>query len=406
MIRRGTRTDRWTLHAPGERAGRLLLALALALLPQVLPAATAAEPTPHAAPPPPAATLPPAPIVLAEVTAPPQGNVARRERFIDLLTQAGAAQALLVEQPVREATARDRNVFTLLPGREDPEHMLVVAAHTDTQREGTGAVDNWSGAVMLVALYGHFLAHPPRHTLLFIGFASEEHQGQGSQQFVRDLAPATRASIRAMVNLECLGVETPCTWANRSADALESHCQATGRDCGIAVRRQALFGYRSDAHSFDAAGIPAVTVHSLSPNTIGLINGPRDLPDRIDRTRYDEAWALLVTYLARLDAQSEALPAADSERTWSGVPTTLFENSTNLSGADGVCITALTEASPERQAGIRSGDILTHIAGVPVRSRQDLLPVLLTLQAGTPVPIALSRRVDRSLQAVQVQLCY
>jgi Zn-dependent M28 family amino/carboxypeptidase len=79
-----------------------------------------------------------------------------------------------------------------------------------------GAVDDWSGAVLLPSLYQSLDSKPRRHRFVFVGFAGEEAGLHGSGAYVNKLTSDERSSLRAMVNLECLGLSPPKAWASRA----------------------------------------------------------------------------------------------------------------------------------------------------------------------------------------------
>ncbi len=344
------------------------------------------------------------PLLLREVLAPPRGNAARRQRYIELLVQAGASRQELVEQPVHTQEPDSRNVIATLPGLDPIAGILVLAAHTDSMGGGDGAVDDWSGAVMLASLYQVLRQQELRHTILFAAFASEEHGCQGSAQFVRGLHRDTRAELQAMVNLECLGVGRPRTWTNRSADSLEVLCRMAGKRTGLAVKRQVLFGYKSDAQSFAHAGIPSITIHSLGPKDLGCINGPADTVDRISLYRFARTFQLLTAFLERLDQHVGPFSNHDRERHWQPAPQTLLRQAVDAGNGRGVRLNWL--GSPERAAGLQLGDVLTGVAGVPVRCRGDLAPVLLTLRRGSAVDVQVCRRESGRAWTLSVSVAY
>lgn len=346
------------------------------------------------------------PQVLEEVAKPPQGNTARRERFIELLKQAGARPEEIVRTPIAGIADGEMNVVTRLAGTDAGAGAIVLGAHTDSVGEGEGAVDNWSGSVMLVALYKYCRTREFRHELIFAAFASEEHGGQGSEQFVKELCRGGAGAMpRAMVNLECLGVGLPRTWCNRSADALEDALARAGRELKIPVRRQALFGYTADSFSFDRAGVAAATVHSLSPAKLACINGPRDTTALLDRRNYRLAYVLLRRALALLDEQGAEVAKTDKERTLEPLPLTLHWHSGDLPGG-GVEVRALPPLGPERQAGLREGDVISSVDGTPVRNRDDLHSVLLSLHRGLTVPVWVKRKSGDGEQEIRVDVAY
>jgi len=58
----------------------------------------------------------------------------------------------------------------------------------------------------------------------------------------------------------------------------------------------------------------------------------------------------------------------------------------------GVIITGVLQNGPAAQAGIRPGDVITHVAGKPVRDVSELLAQVAALKPGTPAKLSLQRQ--------------
>lgn len=58
----------------------------------------------------------------------------------------------------------------------------------------------------------------------------------------------------------------------------------------------------------------------------------------------------------------------------------------------GVIITGVLQNGPAAQAGIRPGDVITHVAGKPVRDVSELLALVAALKPGTPAKFGLQRQ--------------
>jgi hypothetical protein len=108
----------------------------------------------------------------------------------------------------------DPNVICTLPGQE--AGTIIVGAHYDAVDRGSGAVDDWSGTALLPSLYESLEKQGRRHRIVFVGFSAEERGLVGSGAYVKRLSKDERASIEAMVSLECLGVGLPSVWAHRA----------------------------------------------------------------------------------------------------------------------------------------------------------------------------------------------
>jgi Zn-dependent M28 family amino/carboxypeptidase len=125
---------------------------------------------------------------------------------------AGFAQPFSVVGPdgvTREAA----NLVGQIRGSEDPNTYIVITAHYDHLgvRDGqiyNGADDNASGTAALLEIARHFVANPPRHTIVFAALDAEERGMEsglaGARHFVAN-PPVPIARIAMNVNLDMVG---------------------------------------------------------------------------------------------------------------------------------------------------------------------------------------------------------
>ena len=229
----------------------------------------------------------------------PLSNAERGQRIRAMLEASGCAAS---ERDV--ASSRDPNIVCTLPGRTDSA--IVIGAHYDRVDAGDGVADNWSGTNLLPALYQSLAVRPRTHTFVFVAFADEERGLVGSRSFVRDLGGM---SVRAMVNLDSLGLGETKVEINRSSDEMICNLLRASRGA-----RSALGGMNvdrvgtSDFESFARAGIPVISLHSLTSETFPILHTDRDRLEALDLDAYYGTYRLLAVYLTLLD---QALLARD-----------------------------------------------------------------------------------------------
>jgi peptidase M28-like protein len=124
-------------------------------------------------------------VVLQRLQDAPMKNSGRVLELEKMFREVGCTPT---EQPVKGL--HEPNVLCLLPG--NTESLIVVGGHLDHVEEGTGVVDDWSGASMLPSLYQSLASHPRNHTFLFIGFAGEEKGMVGSEFYAKHLTAEER----------------------------------------------------------------------------------------------------------------------------------------------------------------------------------------------------------------------
>lgn len=222
----------------------------------------------------------------------------RRARLESLFREVGCDAEYLTEQSIPHL--KDPNVVCVLPGISST--MIVVGGHYDLADRGMGAVDDWSGAVMLPSVYQSLKSKARRDTFVFVAFAGEEGGLLGSHAYIKQLSAEERRLIHAMVNLECLGASPPKVWASRADKrllALYSHLAPS-----VGIKAEASNVERigdDDRHPFLDAKIPVITIHSITQDTFPILHTPADNLKAIHATDYYDAYRLTANYLALLD---------------------------------------------------------------------------------------------------------
>jgi hypothetical protein len=223
----------------------------------------------------------------------------RRAALESLFQEVGCQADRLTEQPVPHS--KQPNVICTMIGQTASE--ILVGGHFDSIETGMGAVDDWSGAVLLPSLYQSLDSKPRRHRFVFVGFAGEEAGLHGSGAYVNKLTSDERSSLRAMVNLECLGLSPPKAWASRADPLLLQAYVIIASSLHLEPRGLNVDGVGDDdSHPFLNAKVPVITIHSLTQDTLGILHNPRDNLKAIHPDDYYSAYRLAAAYLAYLDS--------------------------------------------------------------------------------------------------------
>jgi Zn-dependent M28 family amino/carboxypeptidase len=236
-------------------------------------------------------------------------NPEREQVLHKLFENAGCLEDHLVEQPVRGS--RTPNVICTLKGTADVS--VVVGAHFDKVANGHGVVDNWSGASLLPSLFQGLSANPRRLTFIFVGFTDEEKGLVGSRFYVKHLTPDEKSSIRAMVNLDSLGLSDTKVWVNRAGKALvlAAGRVANSMNLPLAPVNVDKVG-DSDSRPFVDAKIPSIDFHSVTQITFPILHSPGDTISAVRLPEYENSYSFVIAYLAYLDATLAAGSPAPS----------------------------------------------------------------------------------------------
>ncbi len=194
-------------------------------------------------------------------------------RLRGLFEQAGCVN--LQEQKVRGS--KEPNLICGVDGNGASSRTILVGAHFDCSG-GDGVVDNWTGAILLPSLAKFLREETPRHTFQFVGFAAEEKGLLGSEAYLKRLSRDERKRIAAVVTMDSLGLTPTKFWPNSSNKDLvlmgARLAHAMKLDfAGVNVDRVGT----TDSMTFHRAGIPVLSLHSVTQETWKSINSSRDV---------------------------------------------------------------------------------------------------------------------------------
>ncbi|MEX2225215.1 MAG: M28 family metallopeptidase [Dehalococcoidia bacterium] len=204
------------------------------------------------------------------------------------LAAGGAVEATITVSP-RRGTAY--NVVAKPPGAGACE--TVSGGHHDSVAVTGGADDNASGTAAVLELARVVAANDRLDANCFVLFGAEEFGLFGSKEYVRQLDDEARDALRAMLNLDVVGLDSDLVLIG-SDDVIDT-ARIAGEEIGIEARRgEVPNGAGSDHASFIEAGIPAVFFYRNDT----LIHTPQDSVERIRPESLEEtiriAYATLV----------------------------------------------------------------------------------------------------------------
>jgi CubicO group peptidase (beta-lactamase class C family) len=248
--------------------------------------------------------------ILDELKSAPRDNVERVQRLRELYIQAGAEPDEIRLQEVKGTQKDDpllHNVIVTKKGSTD--RVIVVGGHLDKVAPGDGIIDDWSGSCLAANLYQTIRELPTTHTFVFMGFAYEEQGLVGSRLYVDSLSDAERKKIKAMVNLEVLGVDGPFIWTNGSTDSLEVIAHQVADEHKVPLKDHKILGVGADSIPFDRVGIPNITFDGLAVEHFAFIHSDLDKFENISPDAYLNAYRLASNFIVTLDRRLGETPA-------------------------------------------------------------------------------------------------
>jgi hypothetical protein len=161
-----------------------------------------------------------------------------------------------------------RNLIADLPGRGDPNHVVMLGAHLDSVDKGPGVNDNGSGSAGILQIALDYAASGATGTraIRFGWWDAEEKGLAGSKAYVASLGAVQRAKLDAYLNFDMIG--SPNAGYFVYDDDSRGAFIADALKAGFAAENVPTEGVdvegRSDHAAFEAAGIPTGGTATLS----------------------------------------------------------------------------------------------------------------------------------------------
>jgi len=340
-----------------------------------------------------------------------------REQFAAAGLQAGGDngtyfQAFTATGGTDDAEHTLHNVVAVLPG-SNPQfkgEAALLTAHYDHLGFGgpgvradaagklhPGADDNASGVAVLLEVAKQLAAGPPPpRTIVFVAFSGEESGLLGSKYFVKQTTPVPVSGIYGVINMDTvgrLGDQPLSILASESAREWPFVFSGITAVTGVKTRSIPGASESSDQKSFIDAGVPGVQLFTSA--TLDY-HRPSDTADKVDGAglvRVATVATEAINYLASTEkrlavnaATAAPAPSAAGSRKVSvgAIPDFAFQG-------PGLRLDGVVPGSPADKAGMKAGDVLTHIAGKEVSNLGGFNDVLKTLEPGAKVELRWTR---------------
>ena len=192
------------------------------------------------------------------------------------------------------SSATSYNVIATPPGEQCE---TVTGGHYDSVALGTGASDNATGTATVLEIAAVMAHNGDMGANCFVLFGGEELGLLGSRHYVAQLADKERDRIKAMLNLDMVGVGDEAWWLIGDTD-LQAQMARLATGLGIdAVASTLIRGLSSDHASFIAGNIPALMFHRWEDP---LLHTPQDNSDRVNPEYLEEAARMGIALLLAL----------------------------------------------------------------------------------------------------------
>ena len=210
---------------------------------------------------------------------------------------------------VDRETRTARNLILDLPGQTD--EWVVLSAHYDGHALAQSAIDNGSGAAVVVSVAEALAPHMSemRRGLRLCLFTVEEWGLQGSRDYVRELSQAERDAIALNINLDSVAGSPNLTALTSEFPKLEAFLQTVAADAGLDLGYYQPIMANSDHYNFARHGIPAfrlVAGFDEPDSRMRHVLTPGDTADKVEPAELRSA-AVLTARIALAACAAESL---------------------------------------------------------------------------------------------------
>ena len=195
----------------------------------------------------------------------------------------------------KNITLTSHNVIAEIKGTEHPEQIISFGAHYDSVEFSKGVYDNGAGSVINMEAARWFAQHPPKRTVKFCWYGSEEIGLEGSKAFVRDHKDELKDHV-FMINVD---VGAPILGYNTAAvtgeESLVHYTDYMLKINGLsAVTRQSI--YSSDSIPFADNGIPAINFSRDGAKGAAYIHNRFDTMEFLSAEALGKTLEIVLTY--------------------------------------------------------------------------------------------------------------
>ena len=179
----------------------------------------------------------------------------RTKDAMDIVANGATKAKVTVKN--ENTTLTSHNVIAEIKGTEYPDEIVSFGAHYDSVEFSKGVFDNGAGSVINMEIARYFAANPPKRTVKFCWYGSEEIGLHGSHAFVRDHKDELDKHI-LMINVDVggpiLGSDVAMVMAGEDLVHFTDYLMKIN---GLSAKiKQSI--YSSDSVPFADAGVPGI----------------------------------------------------------------------------------------------------------------------------------------------------
>lgn len=191
------------------------------------------------------------------------------------------------------------NLVVTKKGKTDEK--IIVGAHYDKVLPGCGAIDNWTGIVIIAHLFKTMNEYETDKTFEFIAFGDEEEGLLGSKAIADSIPKEERTKYCSMLNLDSFGFNYPQVMTNISDAKLTDLAEVVSKDMKIPFAKAEIPGASSDSAAFQKKNIPAITIHGMNADWQRYLHSYSDDVKNINMKAVYVSYRFGLNFLVKLE---------------------------------------------------------------------------------------------------------
>lgn len=203
-----------------------------------------------------------APVTQATIESDMQLHVCKNDDRLDAVKNLFKLKGASDEQMKVETVDHVTNLILTKKGKSD--ETIVIGAHYDKVSAGCGAIDNWTGIVVLANLFGKYKNIETGKTLVFVAFGREEEGLIGARAFVKSIPKEKRVQICEMLNLDSFGMTYPQILLKVSDREMAMFARELADEVKMPLGSPTIEDADADSSAFREKDIPAITLSGLT----------------------------------------------------------------------------------------------------------------------------------------------
>lgn len=224
----------------------------------------------------------------------------RIEAVKKLFAQMGAKEnEITVEKFDKDKIS---NVVVRKKGKTD--ETIVIGAHYDKVDSGCGAIDNWSGVVIVAHLFKTFSQIETQKSYVFVAFDQEEKGLFGSKEMAKAIPKENRQQYCAMINFDSFGIAAPFSFQNVSSPKLTLLAQKLAEENEFKLVSAKINNALADSLSFNANDIPAITLSGIDGNWENYLHTQKDQLGKINMSSIYFGYRFGLLFTNKIDASA------------------------------------------------------------------------------------------------------